>query len=307
MGDIWSLVKNKHNFSLFTLLNFLGWIVMLVLLISLFLFFFLWSTLWTYLWQNFLTDSNIRHWISGKTEHLYTLLGATSLIEIWPGKWAITKLIKDISPDFLVIEKDEKMLTGLEEILWWKAQIIMNDVLHTDIVSEKTHLFIVGNLPYYITSPILRKFFAPESHVLWGLFMIQAEVGEKITFEAKKKSYLYRLLNYGYKVEYLKTVAPKSFTPPPKVYSCLISLKKKEKTEIPQISFTILKDFLDLIAVYPRKTLGAITKLLEKHPATPVLTHVLDFLHRGNVSILKKRLEELSREELSSLLMSSSP
>jgi 16S rRNA A1518/A1519 N6-dimethyltransferase RsmA/KsgA/DIM1 with predicted DNA glycosylase/AP lyase activity len=63
-------------------------------------------------------------------------------------------LIKEISEDFVVIEKDELMKEVLEEL---GVKVVWGDVLEVEIKEEKT--LIVGNLPYYITSPILRKFF----------------------------------------------------------------------------------------------------------------------------------------------------
>jgi 16S rRNA A1518/A1519 N6-dimethyltransferase RsmA/KsgA/DIM1 with predicted DNA glycosylase/AP lyase activity len=169
-------------------------------------------------------------------------------------------------------------------------------------------LFIVGNLPYYITSPILRKFFtspAPSQPqhtetkqrtspylIEGGLFMVQAEVGEKIKRDADKKSYLYRLLNFAYHVEYLKTVPAKAFNPPPKVKSCLISLVKK--SELPNISFEKLVSFLDTFCPYSRKTLGKIAKMTQKHCTSSA------FIIPEHIA--KKRLEELSRKELEIIL-----
>jgi 16S rRNA (adenine1518-N6/adenine1519-N6)-dimethyltransferase len=180
-------------------------------------------------------------------------------------------LIKDISPRFSVIEKDATLKAGLEEILGEKGEIIIDDVLQVQMKQDGVPLFIVGNLPYYITSPILRKFFTAEQfpsstlqqqEVVGGLFMVQAEVGEKIKADASKKSYLYRLLNYAYEVRYLKTIPAKAFNPPPKVKSCLISLV--QKTELPEIPFTSVVNFLEAVAPYSRKTLGKIAKMLEK-------------------------------------------
>ena len=81
----------------------------------------------------------------------------------------------------------------------------------------------MGNLPYYITSPIIRKFFADGvSTIPCGVIMIQKEVGDKIKTDAHKKSYLWRLLNYAYQVEYTQTVPPSAFSPAPKVHSCVL-------------------------------------------------------------------------------------
>ena len=104
------------------------------------------------------------------------------MIEIGPGKGSLTVLIKDISQNFILFEKDttleEKLQTVLAENT--NAKIVFGDVLEgefekEDIIPHET--FVVGNLPYYITSPILRKFFADETvDFLGGLFMILHEV-----------------------------------------------------------------------------------------------------------------------------------
>ena len=92
--------------------------------------------------------------------------------------------------------------------------------------------------------------------------MIQKEVGEKIEQQAKKKSYLWWLINYSYNITYLKTVPAKAFSPAPKVQSCLVQITKKEKIQtIPREK--VLR-FIDLYAPYSRKTLGAITTMLQK-------------------------------------------
>jgi 16S rRNA (adenine1518-N6/adenine1519-N6)-dimethyltransferase len=100
---------------------------------------------------------------------------------------------------------------------------------------DRSTTLIVGNLPYYITSPILRQFFEHDSFI-GGVFLIQKEVAEKIMTEAPKKSYLWRLLNNHYDVRYCFTVKPKCFNPPPKVDSAVISLTRKAQGEIDDTS-----------------------------------------------------------------------
>ena len=162
----------------------------------------------TYLWQNFLTDSTIRHRIASKAQDFYDKNNCKTLIEIWPGKWSITKLILDISPNFVLFEKDETLKETLEEVVAkkasWEAKIIRWDVLEWDLEQfewKKNQTFVVWNLPYYITSPILRKFFGNGKGEFAGwLFMVQDEVWQKLRFDANKKSYLSRILNYAYEV-----------------------------------------------------------------------------------------------------------
>lgn len=83
--------------------------------------------------------------------------------------------------------------------------------------------------------------------------MIQDEVGEKIRSDAKKKSYLWRLVNWAYQVDYVKMVPAKCFSPAPKVKSCLMRFTKKEKAE--SLPPALLEAFLNDFAPYSRKTL----------------------------------------------------
>ena len=253
----------------------------------------------TYLWQNFLTDSTIRHRIADKAKGFCDKNNCETLIEIWPGKWSITKLILDISPDFVLFEKDEKLKEILEEVISkkesWTAKIIRWDVLEWDLDQfewNKNQTFIMWNLPYYITSPILRKFFWDGKGEFSGwLFMVQDEVWQKLRFDASKKSYLYRILNYAYEVQYLKTVPAKAFSPAPKVKSCLIWLVKKN--EIPNIPFNELIRFLDLFSPYSRKTLWKISKMISKKWGSFVIPENLS----------NKRLEELDWTQLEEIFI----
>ena len=233
----------------------------------------------TYLWQNFLTDSTIRHRIANKAKDFYDRNNCETLIEIWPGKWSITKLILNIS------QKEN-----------WTAKIIWWDVLEWDLEQfewKKNQTFVVWNLPYYITSPILRMFFWNGKGEFAGwLFMVQDEVWQKLRFDAGKKSYLYWILNYAYEVQYLKTVPAKAFSPAPKVKSCLIWLVKKN--EIPNIEFDELIRFLDLFSPYSRKTLWKISKMINKKWGSFVIPENLS----------NKRLEELDWIQLEQLFVS---
>lgn len=252
----------------------------------------------TYLWQNFLTDSKIRYWIADKAQSYFSENNCNNLIEIWPGKWSITKLILNISPNFFLFEKDETLKETLENVVSekesWEVKIIRWDVLDGNLKEfewKKEQTFIVWNLPYYITSPILRKFFwSGKGEFAWWLFMVQNEVWEKLRFDAGKKSYLYRILNYAYEVQYLKTVPAKAFSPAPKVKSCLIWLIKKDN--IPNISFNKLIEFLDLFSPYSRKTLWKISKMIAKKWGNFAIPEQLE----------GKRLEELDWNQLEEII-----
>ena len=252
--------------------------------------------MWTYLGQNFLIDSKIKNRIAERISNLYFGLKCQALIEIGPWKGAITKLINQISDNFFVIEKDSTLKAFLFEI--WNylegdvLEINVENILKSRNLNSKKTL-VVWNLPYYITSPILRKFFGNWSQNFAGwIFMVQKEVGEKIKSDAKKKSYLRWLLNYAYDVDYLKTVSAKAFKPAPKVDSCLMKLgMRNDKCEI---KWDDLLSFLDLFAPFSRKTLWKISKMVEKKEG---------ILYKIPIDLQKKRLEELEWNDLKKILI----
>ena len=249
----------------------------------------------TYLWQNFLKDASIIRSIATSIGHLYEKTWAKALVEIGPWKWAITKKIKDISECFFVIEKDETMKEHLEAIGLEPNQIIFWDVLEQDIENllesrgiKEDEAIAVWNLPYYITSPIFKHLFRKKEPKLLGwFFMIQDEVGDKIKSDAKKKSYLWWLVNRAYTVEYVKMIPAKCFSPAPKVKSCLMRFIKKEQPE--NVSYDKLEEFLNLFSPYSRKTLGKISKMIEKK---------WNWSYKIPENLQMKRLEELGWNDL---------
>jgi 16S rRNA A1518/A1519 N6-dimethyltransferase RsmA/KsgA/DIM1 with predicted DNA glycosylase/AP lyase activity len=121
--------------------------------------------------------------------------------------------------------------------------------------------------------------------------MIQDEVWHKIKTDADKKSFLWRLLNYAYNINYCKTVWPKSINPAPRVKSCLVEFFQKE--DIIDLSFSWLFEFLDLYSQFSRKTLWAINKILQKQwKKTFTIPE----------EISKKRLEELNWNNIKTMV-----
>ncbi|MEF2176066.1 MAG: rRNA adenine dimethyltransferase family protein [Candidatus Absconditabacteria bacterium] len=214
------------------------------------------------------------------------------IIEIGPGKGALTKRLVNIGKPVYLLERDQSFKDILEKIVP-SENIVWGDVLDLDVAKfindnnltiEKA--LIVGNLPYYITSPILRMF-TWDTIFQNGIFMIQKEVGEKIKNDATKKSYLRWILNYSHNIKLFKNVPAKAFSPAPKVDSCLIHI---QKGSTPNINREKLLRFLDIASPFKRKTLAKIFKMKA----------VNDMYLDENLG--KKRIEELTRLDLEYIL-----
>ena len=206
--------------------------------------------------QNFLRNDTI-------IQKIVSLLNASKddlIIEIGPGRGALTKNIKNLPCKVIAFEIDEDMHNYLDELEDDKLNIIYKDILDVDLKSvvafiNNNKLFIVGNLPYYITTPIIEHLINSGIKPEQMVFMVQKEVGERLSSKPGNKSFGYMTLfaNYYYNVIYSFTVSKNNFAPVPKVDSAIITFDiKKDAYDIDATKyFRFLKESFK----YKRKTL----------------------------------------------------
>jgi 16S rRNA (adenine1518-N6/adenine1519-N6)-dimethyltransferase len=179
--------------------------------------------------QNFLIDQSILNIIKNSIKPNEKDL----IIEIGPGKGYLTKKLVEYNTNFLGIEIDldmKKHLLGFENE---KTLFLYENVLNVDFIKYTTNyndIFVVGNLPYYITTPIISKLI--ENHSLFNeiVIMVQKEVGERFLAKPGSKNYGYYTvyLNNYYSLEKITSVKKEAFSPKPKVDSLVIKLVKKK-------------------------------------------------------------------------------
>lgn len=182
--------------------------------------------------QNFLHDKNI-------IEKIVTSNPITEkdlIIEIGPGKGALTKELKRYNSEIICYEIDERMRPILGELENDKVNVIYGDFLKRDVNGDlvnKTYenLYVIGNLPYYITTPIIEKVIDSGIDLTAMTIMVQKEVADRFTALPKSKQYnsLTIYLNYYFDVEKLFIVKNICFTPIPKVDSAVVRFTKKDK------------------------------------------------------------------------------
>lgn len=177
------------------------------------------------------------------------------VIEIGPGRGAFTKSLLPLVDELHVIEVDEFLVSHLRQKFKGeeKLQIHHADVLKTDL-SQWGPAVITGNLPYYITSPILEKFLNLDQRFQTAVFLIQLEVAHRLMADRMTRDFGYLTVatQLVCSVELVCRVDPKAFNPPPKVESAAIRLVRKD--DIPADLDDILK-FASRCLVYKRKTI----------------------------------------------------
>jgi len=177
--------------------------------------------------QHFLTDRGVARRIADS----FQAAGCDSVLEIGPGMGILTGyLLERNFSDFRVIEIDEESVAWLRVNMPGITNIITGDFLRTDLGSLfGGTLGITGNFPYNISSQILFRVLENREKVLEITGMFQKEVAERICAPPGSKTYgiLSVLVQAWYRAEFLFSVSPGVFTPPPKVKSGVIRITRE--------------------------------------------------------------------------------
>ena len=200
--------------------------------------------------QNFLKDQNILDKIVNKSE----VDKDTLVIEIGVGAAALTKTVAPNAYKVLGYEIDTTLKPILEDKLkeYNNIDIIYDDFLNRNVNEDikkynYKKLYVIANLPYYITTPIITKLIDDNVNVDKMVVMVQKEVGDRFNAKPDTKSYnsLTVFLNYYFDINKLMDVSRKCFVPEPNVDSVIIELKRKEtkyNVKNEKIFFKLVRD-----------------------------------------------------------------
>jgi len=184
--------------------------------------------------QNFIIDENVIESALSSIE----LDKETLVIEVGPGAGSLTYKLAKYASKVLCYEIDETLKEILDNNLkeYDNVDIIFDDFLKRDVLKdlekyEYKKLYVVANLPYYITTPIIVKFIEDKVPVDKIVVMVQKEVGDRFKASPKTKDYgsLTVYLNYYFNVRKVMNVSRNVFLPKPNVDSIIVEFKKKDK------------------------------------------------------------------------------
>jgi len=152
------------------------------------------------------------------------------VIEIGPGRGALTKRLLPRTDELHAIELDTALANYLRSKYASepKLQVHASDVLSTDI-AQWGPAVVTGNLPFYITSPIIEKFLALDQRFPVAVFLMQLEVAERILASPCTRAYGYLTVasQLVCDVELVCRVPASAFVPPPKVDSAAVRFRRK--------------------------------------------------------------------------------
>lgn len=211
--------------------------------------------------QNFLIDTNICKKIADVSE----IDKNTIVFEIGPGIGAMTEVLSEIAYKVICFEIDSDMVAILEnELIKNKnnIEVINEDFLKVDLSKyidkyfNEYKIIVVSNLPYYITTPIIFKLLDYAECIEKLVFMVQKEVGERLSAEPNSKDYgsLSVLIKLKGDIKKEFGVSRNCFYPTPNVDSQIVSIKTK-KNDCSENYSPKFEEFIQNIFAMKRKTL----------------------------------------------------
>ncbi|MBP5427510.1 MAG: 16S rRNA (adenine(1518)-N(6)/adenine(1519)-N(6))-dimethyltransferase RsmA [Clostridiales bacterium] len=210
--------------------------------------------------QNFLVDSNILR----KIVDLGNITKDDLVIEVGPGIGNMTREVAKRAGKVIAVEKDQRLIEPLQANLseFGNVEVINEDFLEVDVValaemSNVKSIKIIGNLPYYITTPIIMSLLEEEVDIDSMVFMVQKEVAQRMTAKEGTKEYgaLTVTTNFYATVNMLFAVSANCFLPKPKVDSAVVKLDVNKVPKVPVISKEFFKKTVRSAFGKRRKTL----------------------------------------------------
>jgi len=260
--------------------------------------------------QNFLCDGHAVQRIVGA---LGDLAGLT-VVEIGPGRGAITGALAAKAARVIAVEFDRELAAALRAQYTSESgavpghgtaspcvTVVEQDVLKFDFAAAAAQagakLRVAGNLPYYITSPILRKLAASHPALSSAVLMVQREVGNRITALPGSRDYglLSVLVQAHGPVEPLFTLPPAAFSPPPQVHSMVFRWRFAPRFAELDVDESGFLRFVAQAFAQKRKTLA---NNLRAAGVTPIAAH--DAMNHAAIDP-RARAESLSLESLAGL------
>lgn len=187
--------------------------------------------------QNFLIDRNVLNRIVEAAD----ITQGSNVLEIGPGLGVLTQRLLDSGARVVCVEADTRLRPVLEKVLagYEYAEIIIRDFLEIDLPTflrdrADNKWIAIGNLPYYITSPIITKLLDSRTMFSHILLMVQREVAERLKSASGSEEYgaLTVLVQFYCDILSVMRVSRNVFYPVPEVDSELVKLIVREKPRV---------------------------------------------------------------------------
>jgi len=224
-----------------------------------------------HLGQNFLADRRIQQKIVDSCD----LRPDDVVVEIGPGQGVMTRSIAPRVKELVCIETDKDLVPALnEEFKDSNVSVVHADFLKWDMAALHHAVKVIGNIPYYISTPIIEKLIEHRRQVSAAYLTVQLEFGRRLAAGAGSKDYgsLSCFIQYYADVKVLFTIKNSAFKPAPKVDSCFVRLDFSRPPAYHPKDEQLLFRLVRTAFTQRRKTLvNAVSTVADKERLGPIL------------------------------------
>jgi len=196
-----------------------------------------------YLGQNFLTDKHTQQ----KIIQACDLKPEDVVVEIGPGQGVLTRLIAPKVKRLIGVETDRDLIEPLRASLPNSVEIIQADFLKWDMSHLPAGIKVIGNIPYYISTPIIERLIEERKKISAAFLTVQLEFGQRLSAKAGGRDYgsLSCFAQYYADIKMLFKIKKTCFNPVPKVDSCFLRLTMRphpeENTQLEEFLFKLIQ------------------------------------------------------------------
>jgi len=182
-----------------------------------------------HLGQNFLADKHMQQ----KIIQACDLHPEDVVVEIGPGQGVLTRLIAPQVKRLICVEADRDLIGPLRSELTASVEIVHADFLKWDMGSLPPQAKVIGNIPYYISTPIIEKLITDRKKFSAAFLTVQLEFGQRLTAKEGGKDYgsLSCFARYYADIKMLFKIKSTCFKPVPKVDSCFLRLTMRPQAQ----------------------------------------------------------------------------
>jgi 16S rRNA (adenine1518-N6/adenine1519-N6)-dimethyltransferase len=181
-----------------------------------------------------------QHWLTDETT-LKSIVNSAHLnpddtvLEIGPGLGSLTRYLTKRAKRVVAVELDDALAAGLTKTPISNLEVVSTDILKFDLSQLPPGYKVVANIPYYLTSNLLRLLSESTNPPLAMTLLVQREVAERICATPGQMSVLAVSVQFYYKCQLGQAVQAHLFKPPPKVDSQMVLLKRHTKPLFPDL------------------------------------------------------------------------
>lgn len=182
-----------------------------------------------------------QHWLNDEISLANMLVAADvgaddTILEIGPGLGSLTQLLVNASKEVIAVEFDDDLAWSLPiRVKAKNLHIVREDILRFDLTTLLPGYKVVANIPYYLTSKLVRVLSESTNPPAQVALLIQKEVAERLAAKPGDLSILGITSQYYWEVSLGPVVAAELFTPPPKVDSQIVKMKRRQTTLFPDV------------------------------------------------------------------------